>query len=203
MKKFSFRIKLFESIPVQEQINFARHLSIVIKAGLPLYQGLKIIHDQSESRLLKTIVDQVMVDVNSGRFLADSLERYRNVFGDFFINIIRVGESSGTLSQNLTYLAEELKKAKSLKGKVKSAMVYPIIIMVTTIGVTGFLTFYVFPKLLPVFTGLKVQLPASTVALIAIVDFVKHYGVYLAITIFVLVLVIKILVKKLQDFKIR
>jgi type IV pilus assembly protein PilC len=199
MKNFLKRLnilKLFESIPVQEQINFARHLSIVIKAGLPLYQGLKIIRDQSESKLLKTIIDQVLVDVNSGRFLADSLERYRNVFGDFFINIIRVGEGSGTLSKNLTYLAEELKKSKTLKTKVRSAMVYPAIIMVTTIGVTGFLTFYVFPKLLPVFSGLKVKLPTTTVALISFVDFIKTYGIYLAIFIFAAILVVKILLKK-------
>jgi type IV pilus assembly protein PilC len=188
--------KLFEHVPVQEQINFARHLSIVIKAGLPLYAGLKIIHDQSESKLLKTIIEQVMVDVNGGRFLSDSLERYRNVFGDFFINIIRVGENSGTLSQNLTYLAEELRKSKTLKTKVRSAMVYPLIIMVTTIGVTGFLTFYVFPKLLPVFAGLKVQLPATTVALIAFVNFIKQYGIYLAVVIVAVIFTMNILLKR-------
>lgn len=189
-------IGIFDRLALQEKIDFARHLAMVVKAGLPVYEGLKIINAQTESKTLKKVVDQVIIDINNGRFLADSLERFERVFGGFFINIIRVGEASGTLPQNLLYLAEELAKSKSLESKVKSAMVYPLVILVATLGVTGFLTFFVFPKLLPVLQGLNVPLPPTTLALIGTVNFLRSYGVYVAIGIVALVIAIKITLRK-------
>ncbi|TSC82313.1 MAG: Uncharacterized protein G01um101420_477 [Parcubacteria group bacterium Gr01-1014_20] len=174
LHKFSF----FEHLSVQEKINFARHLSIVVKAGLPIYEGLKVIRRQITNKTLIEVVDGLIVDLNKGQSLADSLEFHRHIFGDFFINIIRVGETSGTLSQNLLYLAEELKKSKDLAGKIKSAMIYPLVILVATVAITGFLTFFVFPKILPVFSGLNVELPFTTRLLIQVLDFSKTYGLY-------------------------
>src|SRR5947209_7959663 len=103
-----FFAKIFDRISVQDRINFARHLSLVIKAGLPVFEGLKIIQSQTESSVLKKVVASLMDDVNNGKFLADGLARFDHLFGPFFINIVRVGESSGTLAKNLLYLAEEL-----------------------------------------------------------------------------------------------
>lgn len=173
------------SINIQDKINFARHLSMVIKAGLPIYEGLRIIRAQTESKTLARILEHLITDVNNGRFLADSLEDYKHIFGDFFINIIRVGEASGTLSQNLLYLAAELRKSKELQSKVRSAMVYPVVILVATLGVVAFLAFFILPKLLPVLYGLKVKLPASTRALLAFIDFVQTKGLYTLIALIV------------------
>ena len=175
----------FERLSVQEKINFARHLSIVVKAGLPIFDGLKVIRKQIESKVLIEIVDRLIADVDKGQTLADSLESHRHIFGDFFINIIRVGETSGTLGQNLLYLADELKKSKDLRSKIKAAMIYPIVILVATVAITGFLTFFVFPKILPVFSGLGIQLPATTLFMIAILNFSKSYGVFLVLGVIV------------------
>ncbi|MBI4086215.1 MAG: type II secretion system F family protein [Candidatus Liptonbacteria bacterium] len=191
----------FSRLSAQDKINFARHLAIVIKAGIPLYEGLVIINKQSDSKTLTRIVAQIQKDVANGRFLADSLERFTGVFGDFFINIIRVGEASGTLAQNLLYLADELKKRKGLRAKVRSAMVYPVVILVATIGVTGFLTFFVFPKLLPVLQGLNVKLPPSTVALIAVVDFLTLYGIEVIIGLAILIICLRILTTKVASIR--
>ncbi len=195
------KLTIFDSLKTQEKINFARHLAIVIKAGIPLYQGLNIIKPQTESRTLKKILTQIIRDIGNGRFLADALARYEDAFGMFFVNIVRVGESSGTLAQNLLYLADELKKAKDLQSKVRSAMVYPLMILLATIGVTGFLTFFIFPKLLPVLNGLNVALPASTLALIAVVDFLKNYGIELAIAIPIFILLVNFILKKVEPLR--
>ena len=136
--------KIFERLPLQNRINFAQHLAIIIKAGLPVFEGLKIIRRQTKSKILLKIIDQIIIDVNNGLFLADSLAKFRNVFGDFFVSIIRVGEASGTLAPNLIYLAEEMAKSKDLRSKVRSAMVYPIIILVATTGIVGLLIFSIF-----------------------------------------------------------
>ena len=193
--------RLFDRISVQDRINFARHLSLVIKAGLPVFEGLKIIQGQSDSPVLKRVIESLMEDVNNGKFLADGLEKYEHLFGTFFVNIVRVGEASGTLSKNLLYLAEELHREKVLQSKVRSAMVYPLVILVATIGVAGFLTFYVFPKLIPVFGSLNVQLPLTTRILLAVLNFLSSYGLYALGGAIVLAIVIRLLTKYVVSIK--
>jgi len=197
----NFLSKLFDRLPLQERINFARHLALVIKAGLPAYEGLKIIREQTESKVLQRVIDSLISDVNSGKFLADGLQRYQYLFGDFFINIVKVGESSGTLSKNLLYLADELRRSKELQGKVRSAMVYPLVILCATLGVSGFLTFFVFPKLVPVFASMDVTLPLTTRIMLAALGFLQAYGVYLLAALILLFIVVRIVLKRVAPVK--
>jgi type IV pilus assembly protein PilC len=193
--------QLFDRISLQDKINFARHLSLIIKAGLPLYQGLGIIRTQTNSRALLKVINSVMEDVNNGKFLADALEKFEHLFGTFFINIIRVGESSGTLAKNFLYLADELKKSKDIQNKVRSAMVYPLVILIATVGVTGFLTFFVFPKLLPMFSSLNVKLPVTTVIMINTLEFLRIYFVHIIVGVAVLIIGGRMLVKHVMPVK--
>ena len=171
-------LRPFHNIPLQEKINFTRNLSIAIKSGSSLMQGLELIKDQSSSKFFKRVLSDVIKNINNGQFLAQSLNRYRLVFGDFFINIIKVGETTGNLSTNLLYLSEELKKQKEVRKKVRAALFYPIIILVMTLIITSFLIFFVFPKFLPILTSMNVELPWPTLVLIGIVEFLKSYGVF-------------------------
>jgi len=174
-------------VSAQEKINFSRHLAIVIRAGLPVVEGLRIIERQVASKAMRRIIEQLIADVNSGRLLADSLRTHRNVFGDFFISVIEVGEASGTLGDNLLYLSEELKKSEGFRGKVRSAMIYPAILTVMTIAVSAFLTFFIFPKLVEAFASMNVALPLSTQILIAILGFLRSYLNLILITLVVLI----------------
>ncbi|MGC9968835.1 MAG: type II secretion system F family protein [Minisyncoccia bacterium] len=193
--------KLFDRISVQDRINFARHLSLVVKAGLPVFEGLKIIEEQTESRFLKRVLESLIQDVNDGKSLADGLQKYEHLFGSFFINIVRVGEASGTLSKNLLYLADEMGREKALQTKVRSAMVYPLVILTMTIGVAGFLTFYVFPKLVPVFASMNVQLPATTQALLTTLNFLRSYGLYTLGGLIVFIIITQIILKKVTPVR--
>jgi type II secretory pathway component PulF len=172
---------MFGRLRLQEKVNFSRHLAIIIKAGLPLFEGLKIIRRQSKSKTLRKILDQLIIDINNGQSLAHGLGRYRNIFGDFFISIVEVGESSGTLADNLLYLAEETKKSKQLQSKVRSAMIYPVILLIMTIAVSSFLAFFLFPKLITAFSSLNVELPATTKILLATLSFLREDGIYVLI----------------------
>jgi type II secretory pathway component PulF len=201
MSNPNFISRAFDHISIQDRINFARHLALVIKAGLPVFEGLKIIQEQTESPLLKKVISDLIFEVNSGKFLADGLQKYDYLFGDFFINIVRVGESSGTLSKNLIYLAEELRRSKELQGKVRSAMVYPLVILCATIAVAGFLTFFVFPKLIPVFGSLNVQLPITTRILLSTLNFIKSYGIYVLGGLIVFIVGVRILIKEVLPVK--
>jgi len=197
----SSRLGVFENVSDQEKIDFARHLAIIIKAGIPLYDGLLIVRKQSQSPRLIKIIDQLSRDVSNGLFFADSLERYHQAFGDFFISVVRVGEASGTLAQNLLYLSDETKKRRDLNRKVKSAMVYPIIILVATLGVTAFLAFFVFPKLLPMLTGLGAKLPASTLLLMSMISFLTNYGIACIVGLIAIVILFRYLLRHVNPFR--
>src|SRR3989344_201383 len=116
LKSILRRISL--SVPLKELVIFARHLSVMARSGMPLLDSLVLIKKQSRSKSMKKILEQVTLEDSNGQFLSASLEQFRRVFGDLFIDIIRVGEASGTLSENLNYLADELKKKQELRSKV-------------------------------------------------------------------------------------
>ena len=157
---------------------FARNLEVMIRSGMQILQSLEILKKQTKSKTFIKIIDQLISDIKNGHFLSAGLERYRDVFGDFFINLIRVGEASGTLSENLKYLAEELRKKDELQKKVRGAMAYPMVIFMATVGITSIMIFVIFPKILPVLKSLNVQLSWITRAFIAVSQFLIGYGYF-------------------------
>lgn len=163
---------------LRDQALFARRLALLVRAGVPILESLTIMREQARSRRSAKMFDHILKDVTNGRELSRSLAHFKGVFGEFAINIIKVGESSGTLSENLTYLASEVDKERELKRKIVGAMIYPIIIVLVTVAVASLLTVYLFPKLLPIFRSLKVNLPFSTRALLWTSDFLIHYGAW-------------------------
>ncbi|RMD60566.1 type II secretion system F family protein [Candidatus Parcubacteria bacterium] len=150
-----------------------------MRAGLPVYEGLRIVRNQKIKKRFRNILDEVMRDINNGKSLADSFERQGNAFGNFFISLVRIGETSGTLAENLLYLSNELKKRRELRKKVRSAMVYPIILLIATVAIVALLVFFIFPKVMPMFENLGAELPTSTKIVIATTNFVSAYWMWL------------------------
>lgn len=190
----------FLSVPLQERVLFARHLSVGIKAGMSMQDSLKLIQAQTKSKSFKKILDDIIGDTANGMFLSASMEKYQSIFGQLFINIVRVGEQSGTLTENLTYLAKELKKKQELHSKVRGAMIYPAVIFCATIGIVATLMIAVFPKILPVFSSMKITLPLTTRLLIATTNFMTSYTGWLAGGLVALVIILSI-VSKYEWFK--
>src|SRR3989344_2008833 len=185
----------FLRVPLFEKMLFAKHLSIMIRAGMPILNSLQVLKKQAKSKSFKKILEEVGVDIDNGQFLSASLEKHVSVFGKFFINIIRVGEASGTLADNLNYLHEELKKNYELRRKIKAALTYPIIILVAATAIGGLLIFFVFPKIISIFSGFQAQLHLSTRILIAFVNFMTNYFLWLIIAFVVLAVLIWFLFK--------
>src|SRR3989344_8605450 len=112
---------MFFRLSTKEKMLFARNLEVMIRSGMQILQSLEILKAQSKSITFRKILDQIIFDLKNGHYLADGLARYQNIFGDFFINLVRVGEASGTLSENLKYLSEELRKRDELQKKIRGA----------------------------------------------------------------------------------
>lgn len=174
-------LPLFFRLSLQDQMLLAKRLAIMLKAGLPILDSLRMIKAQASSKASALVIGDLEQGVQRGQFLHAALEKYRKSFGDFAVNIIKVGEISGTLHENLGYLAEELKKKRELRRKVISALVYPLFIVVATLGITVLLTVYVFPKILPILTTFNTKLPLSTRALIFISSTFIHWGWLIAL----------------------
>lgn len=166
---------MFMSVPLEERVLFARQLSVGIKAGLSMQDSLHLLLSQTKSQSMKKILNDLLRDTANGMYLSASLEQYTQIFGQLFINIVRVGEQSGTLTENLVYLAEELKKKHELVSRVRGALIYPGVILFATIGIVVTLMVAVFPKILPVFSSLNIKLPLSTKILIATTNFMTTH----------------------------
>ena len=167
---------LFLHFSIQEQVLFAKRLSFLIKAGVPILESMTMIHAQTKSKRKRNIFYAVIQDVSAGQFLSTSLAKYVHLFGEFTVNIIRIGENTGVLSENLIYLADELAKKKALKRKVHSALVYPLFITIATLGVTSLLVMFIFPKIMPIFITLNITLPLTTRVLLAVSVYLEKWG---------------------------
>jgi type IV pilus assembly protein PilC len=192
---FSAALSSPRKFSVKKQTFFAKRLSFLIKSGLPMLESMHIIQKQTKNKSEIKIFDRIISDVANGQSLATSLAKFKGVFGNFAINIIKAGESSGTLTSNLSYLADELKKKELLRKKIMGSLLYPIIITVATFGITGFLTVYIFPKIMPIFQSLKAELPFSTRFLIWLSQVVRNYGLYIFLVLVFLILAIALAVK--------
>jgi type II secretory pathway component PulF len=196
-KSFSWKkvSDTFENVSVQlraprlslkEQSLFTKRLAFLINAGVSIVEALHILRAQMVGGG-QLVLDQILKDVSSGLSLSRSFARFPKVFGQFAVHIIRIGESSGTLYQNLNYLADELKKRQALRRKIIGAFIYPVLITVATIGITIFLMVYLFPKITPIFTSLHATLPLPTRIVMAASSILIHSGLLIF---FVLIVVV-------------
>lgn len=166
---------LFLRITVRDRLLFSKHLAVMIDAGIPLREALDAMREQASSNAMKFVLAEAIADLSDGQVLAFTLTKFPKLFDSFFSNIISVGESSGTLPNSLRYLAIQLEKSMDLESKVKTALVYPVIVFVGALGVGSYLAFFMLPQLLPLFTSLDIKLPFTTRLLLAITTAVVHY----------------------------
>ncbi|KKP79466.1 MAG: hypothetical protein A2271_04010 [Candidatus Moranbacteria bacterium RIFOXYA12_FULL_35_19] len=171
----------FITISLTDKLMFSRNLSVMIASGLPLSRAIKNISLQTRKKKFAQILDEIFDSIQAGNSFADALAKYPGIFGDLFVNMIRVGETSGNLEEVLNILAVQLEKEHELLSKVKGALTYPAVILFAMIGIAILMLTYILPKLTGVFTDMKVELPASTMFIIAISDVLKNHGILVAV----------------------
>ena len=179
---------LFFRLSLRDRMLFARHMEMMTRSGMQVLEALEVLKKQTTSKPFVKVLDSLIADVRNGHYLSVAMEKFGRLFGDFFINLVRVGETSGTLSENFKYLAIELEKKNELNKKIRGAMAYPIVILFATVGVTGIMSFFIFPKILPVLTSLNVTLPLTTRIFIALSEFMFAYGVWVFLGLIALVI---------------
>ena len=176
-------------VTVKDLSVFARQFATMISAGVPVLQSLNIIYDQVESRKLKECIGKIRDDIGQGQTLSDSLGKHPDIFSSLFVNMVKAGETGGILDGILQRLSTYLEKEDTLKRKVKSAMTYPVMVMAVAIGVTVFLMVAVIPTFKSTFDSFGKELPAPTLAVIAISEFLQAFFKFPQIVIEALVLI--------------
>ena len=166
---------LFMRIKVRDEVNFARYLAVMLDAGIPLHEALVVLEEQITDPSLQYVLRAAIADLGDGFPLNTGIAKFPKLFDAFFINALSVGESTGTLSSTLRYLAIQLEKSEDIKGKVRSALLYPIIVFTGALGIGIYLAFFMLPKILPLFSQLNVKLPPTTRALLAISGWFTAY----------------------------
>jgi len=154
---------------------FTRQFSVMIDAGLPLVQCLDILGNQEEDKNFSAVILQTRSDVESGASLADAMRKHPKTFDPLFTNMIAAGEAGGILDTILKRLATYIEKAVKLAGQVKSAMIYPIAVIVIAGGVVGVILWKVIPTFANLFSGLGADLPLPTRVVIALSDNLVRY----------------------------
>lgn len=163
-------------VTVLEKMMLTKHLSLLLRAGVPINDGLDILIEQARGRL-KSVLRTVRADVEAGERLGDAFERHPRVFSNFYINMIRAGEVSGRLVENLDRLAVRFAKDYELRQKAQSALLYPALVLVLTGGLGMMVSLFVLPRLITLFSSFDQELPWSTRALLWSAQFLADNGV--------------------------
>lgn len=167
---------LRKKIKTKDKVLFSRQLATLINAGLPLLQSLRSVAQQTTSKPLKSIINEVIIAVEGGKTLSSTLEKYPKVFDRLFISMVAAGETSGTLDKSLERLANQQEKDSDILSKVRGAMIYPGIVLLVMIAVVIFMITIVLPQVQNIYSSLPgVSLPIETRLLLAVAHFIINY----------------------------
>jgi len=164
-----------KTVGVKDLSVFTRQFATMVNAGLPLVQCLDVLGRQLEKPFFKSVIQEVMSDVEGGTTLAEAMAKHPGVFSDLYVNMIAAGEAGGILDVILSRLAVFLEKADALARKVKGAMTYPIIVLTVAGGACIFMLMFVIPVFAKMFSDFGGTLPAPTRIVMALSDFLRVY----------------------------
>ncbi|MCX8084141.1 MAG: type II secretion system F family protein [Calditerrivibrio sp.] len=171
----SIELSFGKNITEEDIVIITRQLATMISAGLPIMKALDIIANQASKKSVKEMFEDIKTQIEQGSQFSKGLERYRDIFGDLYINMVRAGEAGGLLDTILDRLAGYMEKAISLKRKVKSAMMYPSVVLIVAVVVVWGLMVFIIPKFKEMYEGFGGSLPALTQFTINLSNFLSSW----------------------------
>jgi type IV pilus assembly protein PilC len=167
--------KFKNRVSSKDKVLFSRQLSTLINAGLPLTQSLRTVAEQTQSKPLQLVINQIIGDVEGGKSFAEALKAHPDVFNTVFVSLVAAGEVSGTLDQALERIAAQQEKDAEIVSKVRGALVYPAIVLFVIVAVIIFMLTTVLPQVKLLYDDLNQTLPFITAAMLAVSDFITNF----------------------------
>lgn len=184
------------ALSAKELALFTRQFATLLAAGMPIEEALQAVGEQTESERIKGLVFSVRSKVVQGHALASALREHPQAFSALFCATIAAGEKSGHLDKVLLRLAEYTEQQWRLRQKLRTALIYPVMIVLVAIGIVGFLLEYVVPKMIAVYGNLHQELPILTKILISVSSAVQSYGLYFILTVLIIIVLWRRALKK-------
>lgn len=168
-------ITLFNKVSGKSRVIFTRQLATLVKAGLPITQALNTSIEQVSDKNFKSILEKIAASVEGGTSLADSFAQYPSIFNHVYVSLVHAGEESGTLDQTLLRLADQQENEQQIISKIRGALIYPALVLVTIIAVLVFMLVSVMPQISGLYTELKKPLPIVSQITLSVSQFAIHY----------------------------
>jgi type IV pilus assembly protein PilC len=190
-KKASLNITLFESVKINDLSLFTRQLSTMVGAGLPIVRSFHILSEQTKNPMLRKAVGDIRTDLEGGLALNECMAQHPKIFSPMYVSMVKAGETGGALDTILSRLADTLERDREINSKVKSASIYPIMVLCIALLVVIFILTFVMPVFVEQFTSSGTKLPAFTQFFMGISYFIRDNGLWLFVGIILLVVGLK------------
>ncbi|MFA5360279.1 MAG: type II secretion system F family protein [Patescibacteria group bacterium] len=196
-KKF-INLDFLNRVKTKDIVIFSRQFSVLVSANVSMVQALKVLVDQTANVSLKMIISEVADEVDAGATLSEALGKRSNVFNNFYVSVVKSGETSGKLDEVLSYLADEMEKDYDMMSKIKGAMIYPAFVLASLFVVGIVMMIFVVPKLTGILTESGAELPITTKILIGASGFMQKSWWLLVLIVAVLVVSFRWYIKRPQ-----
>ena len=190
-KKSSINITLFESVKINDLSLFTRQLSTMISAGLPIVRSFQILEEQTRNPMLRRAVGDIRTNLEGGLALNECMAQHPKIFSPMYVSMVKAGETGGALDTILARLADTLERDREINSKVKSASIYPIMMLCVALLVVIFILTFVMPVFVEQFVSSGTELPAFTAFFMGVSYFIRDNGLWLFIGIILLVVGLK------------
>ena len=181
----SWLAKLQQKVKNKDKIVFTRQFATLIGAGLPLSNALRTLLEQTESKPMRRVIEDILQQVEAGKSLEEACSKHPDVFDQVYLSLLQAGEASGTLDLALKRLADQKEKDEAMMSKIRGAMTYPAIVLLVIIAVVIFMMVMVVPQVENLYADMGKDLPGATQALVGISNFViqRWYVVVVAVVV--------------------
>jgi type IV pilus assembly protein PilC len=176
-----------EKLPQGELMHFSRQLSAFVRAGIPLIEALDVIEEEADDKTLRMVLQGVRESLVTGETFSEALRPYETLFPKFYVDMVRAAELTGSLDDVLRELAGYIKRDLEARNKIKSALVYPLVVLVMAIATVIVLSTFVLPRFKVFFEGFHATLPLPTRMLISFTNFVSNDWLYIIGVLFLLI----------------
>lgn len=180
-----------EKVKGKDLAVFTRQFATMIEAGLPLVQCLDILGAQQPNKTFQKTIKDIKSSIEGGSTFAAALKKHPDTFDSLYSNLVAAGEVGGMLDTILARLATYIEKAEKLKGRVKGAMIYPIVVLSVAAGAVTILLLFVIPVFAKMFAGVGAALPAPTQFVMDLSNFLKHYIIYIVIGVVAIIVAVR------------